>query len=200
MDNVLKKMAVISLLLLIQGCASGLMVKSKTGVIEAPQDDMATIVFMRSSFVASAIGVELFEINNGELSFVGALPNGSKIAHKTSPGQKVYMAYGSAADFMLANVEGNKTYYSIVRPNWGTGGFAPTPIRSDGSTAYNMKSNDFAAWKKGTKLLEKKPGAEEWFAKNKEKYQNIYNDYWSRFQTKTDSQKNERTLQVTDGI
>ena len=39
------------------------------------------------------------------------------------------MAYGTAADFMLAELAPGKTYYSIVRPNWGTGGFAPTPIR-----------------------------------------------------------------------
>lgn len=176
------------------------MVKSKSGVIEAPDSNTATVVFMRSSMVAGAIGVELFEITDGELKFVGALPNGSKVAHKTSPGKKVYMAYGTAADFMIANVEGGKTYYSIVRPNWGTGGFAPTPIRSDGSTAYNTDTKEFKKWKSGTKLLTKKPTAKEWFAEKKEKYQKIYNDYWAKFQTKTDEQKGQRTMQPADGI
>ncbi|WP_144394997.1 hypothetical protein [Pleionea sediminis] len=184
----------------IQGCSGNLMTKSKTGVVPPPASGKATIVFMRSSFVASAIGVELFEINNGELTFVGELPNGSKIAHQTTPGEKVYMAYGTAADFMIAKVIGNKTYYSIVRPNWGTGGFAPTPIRADGSSDYNMNSSEFEDWKSDTDLLEKKPDAREWFKKNKDKYKKIYNEYWSRFQKKTAAEKLERTMQVSDGI
>ena len=114
MKNISKILSVALFSLLIQGCATGLMQSSQTGIIAPPGDDKATIVFMRSSFIASAVGVEIFEINEGELEFVGALPNGCKIAHKTDTGQKVYMAYGTAADFMIANVEGNKTYYSIV--------------------------------------------------------------------------------------
>jgi len=200
LNNIFKKISVVVLALLVQGCASNLMKTSDVGVVETPDRDTATIVFMRSSFVASAIGVELFEIDNGEIKFVGALPNGSKIAHKTTPGKKVYMAYGTAADFMIANVEGNKTYYAIVRPNWGTGGFAPTPVRSDGSTDYNMQTDDFSTWQKETALLEKKDGADKWFAKNKAKYLEIYNDYWARFQTKTESQKRERTIQLSDGV
>lgn len=110
------------------------------------------------------------------------------------------MAYGSAADFMIGNIKEGKTYYSIVRPNWGTGGFAPTPIRSDGSTEYNMESSDFIKWKNGTTLLEPKTNANEWFTKNKDKYLKIYNVYWSRFQNKTESEKSERTLLPSDGV
>ena len=87
-----------------------------------------------------------------------------------------------------------------MRPNWGTGGFAPTPVRSDGSTDYNMQTDDFSTWQKETALLEKKDGADKWFAKNKAKYLDIYNDYWARFQTKTESQKRERTIQLSDGV
>ncbi|MBQ0755534.1 MAG: hypothetical protein KBT66_09775 [Amphritea sp.] len=200
MNKISKIASVVLLFLLIQGCASNLMTTSQTGVIAPPDNDMATVVFMRSSMVAGAIGVELFEIVDGELEFIGALPNGSKVAYKTSPGQKIYMAYGSAADFMIGNIKEGKTYYSIVRPNWGTGGFAPTPIRSDGSTEYNMESSDFIKWKNGTTLLEPKTNANEWFTKNKDKYLKIYNVYWSRFQNKTESEKSERTLLPSDGV
>lgn len=198
--NMMKAFSLVLFCFLVQGCTSSLMTKSPAGDIRTPEENMAIVVFMRSSFVAGGVGVELFEINNGELEFVGSLPNGSKIAHKTQPGNKVYMAYGSAADFMIANVEGNKTYFSIVRPNWGTGGFAPTPIRNDGSTDYNTANADFKKWKDGTDLLEKKAEAEAWFAKNKHKYQLIYNKYWARFQTKTDDEKASRTLQPSDGV
>lgn len=130
--------------LFVSGCASNLMKPSASETVQAPASDKATIVFMRTSFVASAIGVEMFEIVDDKLEFIGSLPTGNKIAHQTTPGKKVYMAYGTAADFMIADVRAGKTYYSIVRPNWGTGGFAPTPIRKMSST-YNMQSSDFSS-------------------------------------------------------
>ena len=168
--------------------------------IDSPAANKAVIVFMRTSFVAGAIGVELFEIENGELKFVGALPMGSKIAHLTDPGEKVFMAYGNAADFMIANVEKGKTYYSIVRPNWGTGGFAPTPVKIDGTTPYNTGSDEFKNWISDTKLLEKNSSASDWFHKNKSKYQKIYDRYWEKFNAKTAEQKQQRMLLPSDGM
>lgn len=196
--NIVNKLVLLLLLVSTLGGCSSLMMKSNPQAIEAPTSESATIVFMRSSFILGGIGVELFEINDGKLSFVGSLPNETKIAHVTEPGEKVYMAYGNAADFMIARVEAGKTYYSIVRPNWGTSGFAPTPIRKS-ETDYNMESKNFQQWLKTTRQ-EKKPTAEEWFEKNKAKYQKIYDTYWQRFETKTDQEKQQRTLIAEDGI
>lgn len=181
------------------GCASDLM-KPSSGETLVPSDDKATIVFMRTSFVASAIGVEMFEVTNGKLEFIGQLPKGDKLVRRTTPGKKVYMAYGTAADFMIADVRAGKTYYSIVRPNWGTGGFAPTPIRKSGSE-FNMKTPEFADWVKNTTPIElKQKEAEEWFAKNKAKYEDIYKDYWNRFERKSPNEKAERTMTPADGV
>ena len=199
MQPLLKLSATAAAALLLTGCASNMMVKSEQPGVVAPPADEATVVFMRKSFVASAVGVEIFEVVDDELSFVGALPTGNKIAHRTSPGTKVYMAYGAAADFMVANVVGGKTYYSIVRPNWGTGGFAPTPIRQT-TSEYNMQTDDFKSWDNGTTLIEKKPTAAAWFAENKAKYQAIYEEYWRRFQNKTPDEVAQRTLMPEDGI
>jgi len=63
------------------------------------------------------------------------------------------MAYGTAADFMLGDLTGGRTYYSIVRPNWGTGGMIPTPIRGDGTSEFNMKTSDFAGWVTATAMI-----------------------------------------------
>lgn len=200
MKMISKPLLLVLLVAGLQGCNSDLMVKPASNVVPAPKPDKATIVFMRSSFVAGAIGVEMFEIENGKLEFIGSLPNGSKIAHQTNPGKKVYMAYGQAADFMIANVDANKTFYSIVRPNWGTGGFAPTPVRKSGPSDYNMGIAEFKQWRDGTDLLEVGPKAKAWFAENKEKYDAIYKDYWARFQTKSPSEKLQRTMNPNDGI
>lgn len=168
--------------------------ESSTQQISPPAPERAKIVFMRTSMVAGAIGCDLFEVVNGELRFVGQLPTGNKVVYETTPGEKVFMAYGTAADFMLANVTGGKTYYSIVRPNWGTGGFAPTPIRLGGST-----EPEFQNWLSNTKQIEPQENAKPWFLENKTRFQEIYKDYWSRFERKDTQEKAQRTMLPQDG-
>lgn len=197
--------AVTAICLLASGCAS-VMRDAPSQEISRANADKATVVFMRSSMVAAAIGCDLFEVVNGELRFIGQLPTGNKVAYETTPGRKVFMAYGTAADFMLADLTPGKTYYSIVRPNWGTGGFAPTPIRAaaspsaGGAPETDIKSKEFQGWLSGTKLIEANPKeAEAWFAENKQRLQGIYTDYWNRFERKNDREKFERTLMREDG-
>lgn len=191
--------AVIAVSLLMSGCAAGLMREAPTQGVSAPDPDKAKVVFMRSSIVAGAIGCELFEVVNGELKFIGQLPTGNKVAYETTPGDKVFMAYGTAADFMLAKLAGGKTYYAIVRPNWGTGGFAPTPIRNASASEPTLDSKEFKDWDLATKRLEPNEQAQAWFRDNKARMQQIYTEYWKRFQTKTDQEKAFRTLMPEDG-
>lgn len=192
MNRVLAVAAVLCLSL--SGCAS-VMRDAPSQTVSNPSAEKAKIVFMRSSMVAAAIGCELFEVVEGQLRFIGQLPTGNKVAYETTPGKKVFMAYGTAADFMLADLAPGKTYYSIVRPNWGTGGFAPTPIRS---SDFNAKETQ--EWVSGTKLIETDPkAAEAWLAENKQRLQGIYADYWNRFERKNAQEKFERTLLPADG-
>lgn len=185
--------------LLLSGCAAGLMRPAPSEQVSPPAPDKATVVFMRTSFVAGAIGCDLFEVVNGQLKFIGQLPMGNKVAYETTPGDKVFMAYGTAADFMLAKLQGGKTYYSIVRPNWGTGGFAPTPIRHSSANEPTFSSQEFRDWNAGTKRLEPNEEAAKWFQDNRARMQAIYTEYWRRFQTKTDQEKHFRTLLPEDG-
>lgn len=200
MGKLFRTLSYFLLLSVLTGCASALMTEAPSQEIRPPAPDKAKVVFMRTSFVASAIGAELFEVVNGELKFIGALPKGNKVVHETTPGKKVFMAYGTAADFMLGDLQGGKIYYAIVRPNWGTGGMIPTPVRADGTTEFNMKSSDFAGWVKDTKLIVPNAEAKAWFSKEKPKYQDIYSRYWATFQNKTAGEKAERTLLPQDGV
>ena len=95
--------AVAAVCILASGCAS-VMRDAPTQMVAQPGGDKAKVVFMRSSMVAAAIGCDLFEVVNGELKFIGQLPTGNKVAYETTPGKKVFMAYGTAADFMLADL------------------------------------------------------------------------------------------------
>jgi hypothetical protein len=157
------------------------------------------IVFMRTSMVAGAIGCDLFEVVDGDLRYIGQLPTGNKVAYETTPGDKVFMAYGTAADFILAKVVAGKTYYSIVRPNWGTGGFYPTPIRGAGMGEPDLNSKEFKDWLSSTRLIEPTEATQSWFKENKTRMQAIYVDYWARFQRKNAVEKAARTINTADG-
>jgi hypothetical protein len=200
MNKFLRMFAGTAFLIALSGCASSLMIEAPSQEIRPPAPNKTKVVFMRTSFVSSAIGAEIFEVNNGQLNFIGALPKGNKIVYETTPGQKVFMAYGTAADFMLGNLQGGKIYYSIVRPNWGTGGMIPTPVRADGTTEFNTRSADFAGWVADTKLIVPNADAKEWFVKEKPRYLEIYARYWAIFQQKSAGQKDERTLHPQDGM
>lgn len=180
---------------MLSGCGATLMRDAPSQEVARAGGGKAKVVFMRSSIIASAVGCELFEVVNGELRLIGQLPTGNKVAYETTPGKKVFMAYGIAADFMLAELEAGKTYYSIVRPNWGTSGFAPTPVR-----AGELKSSEAQGMMKGTKLIEvDAKAADAWMAENKPRMQGIYADFWGRFQHKSEQEKLERTLFLKDG-
>lgn len=200
MRKISESMAVVAALLVLSGCASNLMRPSASEQISPPGTGRAKVVFMRSSIVAAAIRAEIFEVVNGDLRFIGQLSTGNKIVYETSPGEKVFMAYGTAADFMTAKLVAGKTYYSIVRPNWGTGGFAPTPIRTNTATEPNVKSKEFGEWVADTKLVEPNETAQAWLAENKARYQEIYKDYWNRFERKNSQEKAQRMLMPEDGV
>jgi hypothetical protein len=201
MKTLIRYSTIITLALSLVACGgSSMMRPSASQQITPPSKGKAKIVFMRDSFVASAITSEILEVVNGDLRLVGVLPNGNKITYETSPGKKTFMAYGTAADFMTADVSAGKIYYVIVRPNWGTGGFAPTPVRNDGTTDYNTASPEFKDWRDGTTLLEQKPEANNWFAGKKAEYQEIYTKYWARYQNKNAQEMAQRHLNPQDGV
>jgi len=189
---------VFGLLLLLGGCASDVMVKAPVAEIKPPASGMAQIVFMRKSFVAGAIRADLFQVVNGQLKFIGVVANATKIAYQTPPGHKVFMAYGTAADFMEADVVAGKTYYVILRPNWGTGGFAPTPIRQK-NDEWSMQNPEFSSWLNDTDLVVPNAKAPAYFNERKADFEKIYTKYWQRFQQKTPAEKQARTLHPQDG-
>lgn len=193
--------ALISLLL--SACAASVpdfSIKTEETAVGPAPPDKAQIVFMRTSFVAGAIPADIFVIEKGKMNYVGKLRMGYKLIHHTSPGKKEYMGHGTAADFMLANVEAGKTYFVIVRPNWGSGAMIPTPIRRDGTSDFHTGIDEFPKWLKKTRVTRMKSAeADRWFDANKQQFKVIYDKYWAKFETKNSAQMRARTLMPEDG-
>jgi len=96
------------------GCAGpGTMQKSEQAPAAKP--DQALVVFMRSTFLGSAIGASVFDVSGKDTRFVGLVNNGTKIGYYVPPGEHTFMVVSEAADFMQANLAAGKTYYALVK-------------------------------------------------------------------------------------
>lgn len=187
-----------SVSILLSGCL-GTKLMRRADSLPAANPDQAKIVFMRDSFSRRGLTLDIHEIRDGKPHYIGNLPNAKKIAYLTNPGEKIFMTSAHSSDFMLANVEAGKTYYVIARPNWGTRGFAPTPIRQK-STDYNMQLNDFQDWTETTPIVPRPDRIKKWLRDNRYRFIRMYQEYWPRFELKSAPEKRARTLNPEDGV
>lgn len=196
------KLVVLASVLFVFGCASNPMKISNDVAVAAPKGNEAQIVFMRDSFVGSAINASLYELTDGDPVFIGIISNGTKIVHKVSPGKHTFMVVSEAADFMEAELLAGKTYYSLATPRMGAwkARFSLWPIKADPGSEYNTSSSDFTAWKNGTKVAVNSSEAQAWYAANKASIIAKKNDYWPVWQKKSDEDLAKRSLSPEDGM
>ncbi len=101
-----------------------------------------------------------------------------KVVYKTEPGERLFMVVGESADFMKADLEAGKIYYSLVKPRMGVWkarfSLAPVPKAAD-----QEKLND---WKNTCQYYENTDASYQWAEKNaksiaskKEKYLKKWN-------------------------
>ena len=107
--------------LALSGCASKYMqpVGPERELIYEPSESEAVIIFMRPSAFGGAVQSTVFDVTTGENILVGIVSSKAKVAHKTTPGEHIFMVVGESADFMGAEVEAGKKYYALVTPRVG---------------------------------------------------------------------------------
>ncbi len=163
----------------------------------APKPDQALIIFMRASFVGSAISSSLFDITTTENKFLGVFKSGVKIAYDVDPGEHFFMVISESADFMKATVEAGKTYYALITPRPGgmKARFSLKPLRQS-----DIESKDFAKWNQKTDLVENNPETEEWAAANASDIQAKRDKWWPAWCRLSPERLDSMTLKVEDGI
>lgn len=62
-----------------------------------PKADEAQIIFMRSSFVGSAISASVYDVTDGKTEFIEILENGTKLEYKTGTGKHTFLVVSEAA-------------------------------------------------------------------------------------------------------
>ncbi len=199
--NVIRLLSV-AFCLILAGCASNPMQVAKNQELSAPEKNKAHVVFMRSSFVGSAISSSVYDVSSGEPEFIGILANGTKLAYSTKPGKRVFMVVSEAADFMEADLKGGKIYYSMVTPRMGAwkARFSMWPIKTDSQAEYTLHSEEFKKWKSKTKLVENTAKSKAWFENNKTSIKEKYTKYWKVWNEKTPEELAKRSLSGDDGL
>ncbi len=168
---------------------------------EIVKTDEVTVVFMRSSMVGKFIKASVYEVTDGGNVFIGILKNKKRLEYKTTAGKHRFMVVSEAADFMEADVEAGKTYYSIVTPRMGAwkARFSLWPIRNGADGEYQWDSKDIQKRFKKTKLISKSEKDEAWFQKNKTSVQSKKHKYLAKWKTNAEADIKARTLNPEDG-
>jgi hypothetical protein len=186
----------------VTGCASSRMIDANDQALAAPSPDKARIVFVRSSFVGSAIQAAIYDATGGGTEFVGILSNDKKLAWEVDPGKHTFMVISEAADFMEANVSAGKTYYAIVTPRMGAwkARFSMYPVRNGGPGQFQIDSADFRGWMQSSRFSQNTDDSYAWARENESSVMKKQSEYWEVWQQKTPEALAERTLNPDDGV
>jgi hypothetical protein len=166
------------------------------------ENTQAQIVFMRSSLVGQEINASLYEITDNDIKFIGIISTETKIPYATTSGKHVFMVVSEEADFMEAEVDAGKTYYSIITPRMGIrrARFSMMPIKKDDSYKFNTSSDDFKTWQSNTKVAVVTQEAKAWFEQNRENIIEKKEKHWPDWQNKSPQEIAERSLAPEDGL
>ncbi len=198
--NMIRVLLLLSAVLFV-GCGTNPMKLAPNQNLDT-SSDQAQIVFMRSSFVGSAINASIYDVSDGQTKFIGIIGNATKVAYKAPPGKRVFMVVSEAADFMEGNLSAGKTYYSIITPRMGAwvARFSMWPIKKDTNADYHFGMDTVEQWKSSTQLMLKTPESDAWYESNKASVESKRQQYWPVWQQKTPEELVRRTLSPEDGI
>jgi hypothetical protein len=194
--------ALLAAALFATGCASNKMIDAPEQELVAPPTDKAQVIFIRSSFVGSAIQSVIYDATDGGAEFIGILSNGKMLKHVVDPGKHVFMVVSEAADFMEAELLGGKTYYAIVTPRMGAwrARFSMSPVRNGGPGEFQYDSAEFRDWIAEAEFTQNTPDSYAWAEENHSSVLEKQAEYWEVWQQKSADDMAERTMNPDDGV
>lgn len=167
-----------------------------------PEEGKALVIFLRSTFVGSAISASVYDAPDGETKFIGIIQNKQRVAYQAEPGQHRFMVIAENADFVDATLDAGKTYYVLVSPRMGVwkARFSLFPIHSDAAAEHNVHSADFKKWMASTQLVEVTEKNIAWYEKTKANIEEKKADYLKKWNAMLPADKAELTIKAEDGV
>jgi len=162
---------------LLVGCAStGMEPVTKMGGDYRPGPGETTVIFIgKNNPLARGAISRVFDVTTDQNVFVGFVQGGRQLAHKTTPGDHLYMVIGDNGDFIRTKMAGGKTYYIEINPSIGILGprfyFAGVQKNEQGEKGFQDRKNKLKFW-------EKTPKAEAKGAAGAQKVRDKYLPKW----------------------
>lgn len=166
-----------------------------------PEEGKALVIFIRSSFVGSAISASVYDAPETETKFIGIIQNKQRVAYQAEPGAHRFMVIAENADFADATLEAGKTYYVLVSPRMGMwkARFSLLPVRTDATAELNTQSEDFKKWMANTSLVDATDKNLAWYEKTKASIEEKKTDYSKKWAVMLPADKAELTINPQDG-
>lgn len=188
---------ILILMISLFGCAGStkkMKLVPETEAFYAPDNNHALVIFMRPSSLGSAVQSSIFDITTDENKLVGIVSAKKKVAYKTKPGKSLFMVVGESADFMKADLESGKTYYTLVVPRMGVwkARFSLRPVHKEG-----LETKEFVQWLKTCQFYENTDASFYWAEQNAPSIQSKKNQYLRKWSEKPEG--NKPTLLRDDG-
>lgn len=189
--------------LLTSGCITSSHMSPVAGNTALPiEPGKAQIVFMRPSSYGGAIQSSVYHLNNGKEEFIGIVSTGTKVAYNVPPGEQLFMVVAENADFMIAHMLPNKTYYALVSPRIGMwkARFSLLPIHNDPAAKYNLNGEEFIKWMASTKFVELAASGRTWYQENAASVAEKRADYLVKWNRMLPEDKASLILHEKDGV
>lgn len=178
-----------TILLGLSGCSGSIknmQIAQIDNTITKPKEGKAKIIFMRPNSMAFGIQSSLFEIIDNEPSILSIVAAKKKVSHSFNPGKHLFMIVGESADFMYADLQANKIYYTLVTPRMGLwkARFSLKPL-----TTTELNSKEFQEWLSDSQVVESNADTKIWAKDNKESIKEKYLDYYEDWMKKDESKR-----------
>lgn len=166
--------------------------------------DKAAIVFFRASSYGGMITSPLVQVDeNGDTSLVGIIGPREKMIKYVEPGKHMFMIVGENADFLKADVEAGKVYYSIIRPRIGLwkARFSLTPFKVKPEYPdYSIAGENIKSWLKKCSYTQPNDKAFSWHKGKMSELKELYQKYYPAWKQKAVAQRDAATLFKSDGL
>lgn len=146
-----------------------------------PKRGKALVIFMRPSFFGGAIQATVFD----DTKYIATISAGTQVAYQATPGKHTFMVVSEAADFMAADLQAGKTYYSLVEARMGfwRARFSLKAINSDVTTTQ------IAEWLSETKRMIPNAEGEKWAIENQSSINSKKVEYMQKWMSKSASER-----------
>ncbi len=187
--NLFSKFAVFLLILFLSGCSGtvkNMRTISSEEVATTPTEGKAMVIFMRPSGFGYAIQSSVFEVKNDTSTLVGIVAAKKKVSYELEPGQHIFMGISESAEFMLAELEENKTYYVLITPKMGVW---KQRVSLEPIHANEIDPSELNDWLEDCEWVAKSHASEVWVNANKVSIQSKLTKYYPKWINKDLSEK-----------